>query len=187
MVKLKVYAEAFFQVAAEKNKIDQFQKEADFVISTLKSDKDLRDLLVHPEVTETKKYDLFRGLFAQKIDADFLRFFELIISKKREAFILGILEVFIDMVLEHKNMAKAKVMTPIPLSENQQEAIKQRLKTLLQKDIILEIHLEPDLVSGFKIITGGNIIDAGGKKAIENMKNHMRNANYPEKEVADGT
>ena len=173
MVKLKVYAQAFFEVALEANKVDDYMEEAKLVISAIKENDEFRKLLVHPEVSETKKLNLLNNVFADRVSKDFVGLFKIVVLKRRESFLIGILESFVTLCLEHKNMTVARVLTPVALNEVQQDKIKIKLKSMLGKDIILEVVIRPELISGFRIIADGAIIDTSFRKQMEDMRNAM--------------
>ena len=173
MVKLKVYANAFFEVTLEANKVDEYKNQAEIIIASIKENEEFRKLLVHPDVSETKKLELLNNIFKDVVSEDFLGLFKIIVLKKREAYLVGILETFIKLCLDNKNMTVAKVITPVLLDKNQEEKIKTKLKSMLGKDIILDVILRPELISGFKIIADGAIIDTSFKKQMEDIKNVM--------------
>ena len=175
MVKLKVYSQAFFELALEKNKVDDYMDEAQIIIDALKQNPDFFKVFVHPDMSETKKLQLLSDVFAKRVSDDFIGLFNIVVMKRRESFLLGILESFIKLGLAHKNKTVAKVITPIMLDNTQQEKIKKKLNAMLGKEIILEVVLKPELISGFKIIADGAIIDTSFKKQMDDMRVAMYN------------
>ena len=186
MVKLKVYSQAFFDVAIESGKLDEYASQADMVLSTLKNDENLNKILKHPEVSSEKKFDLLKDLFSGKINEDFLGLFNIILKKRRETYIIEILNGFNKLVLEHKNITVAQVCTPAELTETQKEKINGKLENLLGKKVILDIKIMPELVAGLRIIADGAVIDSSFKKQLANIKQHMiaSLSSLPEKEVS---
>lgn len=185
MVKLKVYSQAFFDVAKERNSIEKYNQEAQFVISVLKNEKDLESLLNHPEISITKKFNLLKALFEDKISEDFLGLFNIILIKRRESAMLFILEEFLKCVREHDKTIIAKVFTPILPDDEQQNKIKTKLKGVLGKEVVLEIIIDPNLVAGLKIVADGSVIDTSFTKQLTSIRNNMYA--YLAKEVVYGT
>ena len=173
MVKLKVYSKAFFEVALERNQVDTYLGQAQVIISAINDNGEFKKLLAHPEVSESKKITLLTDVFKGKVADDFLGLFKTMVLKKREALLVSVLEGFVALCLDHKNMTVAKVITPVALGNTQEEKIKSKLKLMLGKDIILETVLKPELISGFKIIADGAIIDTSFKKQMEDMRHAM--------------
>jgi len=181
VVKLGVYSQAFFEVALEKNAVDQYQKEATFVLSVLNENPDLIQLLLHPKVSVEQKFNLLKELFEDKVAGDFLGLFNTILAKRREVALTGILHGFLEAVQEFKTITTAKVFTPITLNKEQQEKLKEKLRGVLKKQVQLEIVIEPKLVAGLKIIADGAVIDTSFTKQMAEIRNNMH------KEVINAT
>jgi len=199
MVKLKVYAQAFFDLALETGKLDQYTTEAELVIATLANDSDLRGVLVHPEVSTEKKFAILNDIFANNKDSDsakpnaisqdFLGLFNIILTKRREAHLEAILRAYVGLVMEHKNITIAQVYTPVELSDIQSKKIQNKLQETLGKQIILDITIMPELVAGLRIIADGAVIDSSFKKQLANMKQSLytslnQDQRQPAKEVS---
>ena len=174
MVKLKVYSQAFFDVALESGKLDEYVAQTDLVLSTLKTDESLNKLLIHPEVSTESKFSLLKELFANKISEDFLGLFNIILKKRREIHLISILEGFNELVMKHQNIAVAQVFTPAPLTESQKEQINGKLEKQLGKKVILDIKMMPELIAGLRIIADGAVIDSSLKKQLAGITQHMR-------------
>ena len=181
MVKLGVYSKAFFEVALEKNALDQYEKEAEFALSVFSENPDLTQLLLHPKISIAQKFGLLKELFESKLAGDFLGLFNTILIKRREAALVGILHGFLENVKEYKTVTTAKVFSPIMLSEAQQKKLKKKLAGVLKKQVQLEIIIEPKLVAGLKIMADGAVIDTSFRKQMAEIKNTMH------KEVINAT
>ena len=186
MVKLKVYSKAFFEIALEKNKVDAYMSQAQVIIDALNENAQFTKLLVHPDVSETKKIKLLTDVFENRVDEDFIGLFHTVVLKRREIFLVSILEGFVALCLDHKNMTVAKVITPVLLDKMQEQKIKAKLNTMLGKEILLDVIVKPELVSGFKIIADGAIIDTSFKKQMEDMRVAMYK-NLASKEAVHGS
>lgn len=185
MVKLGVYSQAFFEVALERGTVDQYQKEAGFVLSVFNENPDLMKLLLHPKISSEQKFNLLKELFENKVSVDFLGLFNTILTKRRETAFVGILQGFLENVLEYKTATIAKVFTPTLPTAEQQRKIKEKLSIALKKQVQLEIIIEPKLVAGLKIIADGAVIDTSFKKQMAEIKNNMHN--HLAKEVINAT
>ena len=173
MVKLKVYSQAFFDLALESGKLEEYKAQNDLVLSTLKKDENLSKILTHPEVSSEKKFSVLKELFSKKVNEDFLGLFNIVLKKRRENYLIEILEVFSQLVMKHKNISIAQVCTPVELSETQKEKIKTKLQGILGKEIILDVKIMPELVAGLRIIADGAVIDSSFKKQLAAIKQHM--------------
>jgi len=183
MAKLKVYSQAFFDVAKESNQLDKFIEEAKLVLTTLESQPDLFAILNHPETTADQKFGILKDLFGPKVSQDMLGLFNIVLTKRRESGLKDILSGFVDLALKDKNIAIARVYAPVALTSEQQTKIIQKLGAKLNKQIELETIVQPELVAGLRIIVDGAVIDASVKKQIQTIRQHLHTS---AKEVKHG-
>ncbi|MCL1925084.1 MAG: ATP synthase F1 subunit delta [Defluviitaleaceae bacterium] len=174
MAKLKPYSEAFFAIALEKNKIDDYEAQANFILEVYKKDPKLKTMLEHPQVTMNQKNTVLKEAFESKVSGDFLSFFALILRKGREKHLTAILEVFLTLCLSHRDTLEAKVFSPTALTNTQENAIKEKLISISGKNILLKTELDPSLIAGLKVIVDGKLIDLSVKKDISNIKKAMK-------------
>lgn len=173
MVELKVYSQAFFEVALERQKIQEYKDEAKSILKTLYENNDLQKILIHPEVAQSKKFDILKDIFGDKVSGDFLGMFNIVLTKRREIGLKSILEGFLDLVREFNNAVVVKIFTPISLNSEQQQKIVTKLSSSLKRQVKLQINIEPKLVAGFKIVADGAILDASVSKQMANIRNSM--------------
>ena len=173
MVELKVYAEAFFEVALERKKVEEYRAEVESVLSVFDSNKELQQILVHPEIARDVKFSVLKELFEQKVSGDFLGLVNTILTKRRETALVSILHMFIDIVRDYNNGIIAQVYTPIALENDQEEKIKAKLGELLKKNVTLDVTIEPKLVAGLKIVADGTVLDVSISKQMANLKKNL--------------
>lgn len=171
----KAYGKAFFELALESNNLDIYLEEAKLIISVLKSDEIFKQVLKHPEISQENKFTMFKSIFEKKVSESFLGLFKLILNKKREIYLLDILENFLDRALEYKGILIAEVVSSIKLSEGQLLRIEDKLSKNLKKQIILKVSVDSSLIAGLKITVDGHVIDGSVKKQIEDIKNTLYN------------
>ena len=176
MVRLKPYSEAFFAIASEKNKIDEYEAQAKFILETYENSSEMKIMLEHPQVTMAQKRTVLEETFRDKVSFDFLSFFALILRKGREKSFSSILDGFLDLCLENKNTLKARVISAMPLSEVQRASIREKLVSISRKDILIKLEVDPTLIGGIKIIVDGKLIDLSVKNDIKDIKNLMKGA-----------
>ncbi|MCL1936267.1 MAG: ATP synthase F1 subunit delta [Defluviitaleaceae bacterium] len=171
--KLKVYSRAFLEVAIEKNLVNEYGEDARIIISVLKNDENLKKILYHPDVSADKKFIILKNIFSEKINDDFFGLIDIIILKKRENSLVYILEEFVNLTLEHNNTIVAKLYTPSEISILQQDKIKEKISKIINKNVLIDVIITPELIAGFKIIADGIVIDSSFKKQIEQIRNSM--------------
>jgi F-type H+-transporting ATPase subunit delta len=177
---ITIYGKAFFELALAENAIDQYEKEAKMVVETYQLNEAFNKIIRHPDVSESKKFNMLKELFANKVNPNFIGFFNLLITKRRENFLVEILENFLQKALEHKGIMQAKVITAIELTDEQVAKITSQLIKKFNKKVILEQEIDKSLIAGLKIIAGGYVIDASFSKQLADLKTYLYAAEIDE-------
>lgn len=169
------YADALFELALERNQIDLFDEEVKMIYGSITKDKEFCGILNHPQITGEEKMSMLENIFKGKVSDDILGLFHLVLRKNREAELIGILSVFTEKVRVYKRITTAYVASAKPLSDNQLNEIKLKLSQNLNKQVIIETSIEPELIGGVRILVDGHVIDGTIKKQINELKKQLVN------------
>lgn len=165
----KTYSEAIFDVAIEEGRLDDIQREFEFVAQTLIEYPAFNEIICTPKIGNSEKKTVILETFENHISQTLLNFLKIIIDKKRGTDILDIKKDFDRRVDDHKNIVKAKVESVIPLTEEQLETLKGNLKKLTGKEVLLSNQINPELLGGISIQMGDRVIDGSVKFKLEGM------------------
>lgn len=105
-----------------------------------------------------------RGKAMQKEEINFL---QLLYDNDRLSVLPDIENLFGIQVHQANNVCKAKVYTAKVLSEAQHNLIVKMLADKLNKEILLEVEEQPDLIAGIRIEYEGLVLDQSIKGRIE--------------------
>jgi F-type H+-transporting ATPase subunit delta len=169
----KRYAKALFDIAIEKNTIDEFEHQVHTVYQILCSEKEFMKILLHPQVLIEEKIKLLEEIFSSKIANELMGLLVLVIQKNRQDYILEILSTFLDEVKEYKGIVTATVISAVPLTKQQVNQITQKLITNLKKQIQIETQVDPSIIGGLKIRVGDRILDASIEGKLHSLKNQL--------------
>lgn len=155
------YAEALMSLADSQNLVERFGNEAKELLSTLKSSQELRQFLASPVIKTDDKKAVLGQVTAEGLHQYLLNFLQLLIDKKRTAFLTAILEQFLALVRERTATALAKVISVTELSQPQRDRVKEKVKAMTNAhDVELETNLDPSLIGGVVIKVGSQVLDA---------------------------
>ena len=171
----KRYAAALFEIAKEKEAMDDFEKEASLVCQILEKEPELLKLLEHPQVLMEEKIKIMETTFDGKIHDELLGLFVLIIKKNRQVFLIEILEQFLGLVKEAKGQVKAIVTSAIPLTNKQLAQIKETLEKNTHKTIELESKVDKSIIGGIVIRVGDQVVDASIQGKLNGLKAQLNN------------
>lgn len=171
----KRYAIALFELAKEKNNLEQLNTEISFILDSINNNPEFFTIFTHPQISGGEKFQLFKNIFTDNVSEDIIALVSIVINKNRESEIKNIFNEFISLFEEHKGIKTAYVYSAKELSEAQINSIKEKLSQNLNKEIIIKTEIQPDLIGGIKINVGGFLIDNSIKKQLKDIKNSFNN------------
>ena len=172
----KTYAEALFKLAVESGQIDVLFEESKSVIQILKENEDLIKLLCHPKIKKEEKISVIENVFKGRVCDDMTGFLVLTIEKERHNELIGILDVFIGLVKEHKHIGVAYVTTAIELDDARKKEIEQKLiGTTNYVQFEMHFKVDKEIIGGMIIRIKDRVVDSSIKSKIENMSKDLYN------------
>ena len=173
MIVAKRYAVALFQIAKEKQTLDQIETELRVVQQVFTSNKELTDLLSNPKISIEKKKSLVKGAFSA-FSEQVLNTLYLLIDRHRETIVSELVTVFIDLANEERGIAEAKVYTVRPLTDNEQQNIStQFAKKIGKASLRIENVIDRTLVGGVKIRIGNRIYDGSVSGKLQRLEREL--------------
>lgn len=167
------YAEAFFSIAQDDKKIDDYQKELEIVVQALVEVENLKQYFSHLLIPAADKKELTAKIFAGKLSPVTLNFVQMIIDKRRETYLELITEEFREMADESRNIAKAELISAQEVSEEEIKLLEQKLSVSTGKIVQLKQRVDSSLIGGVKIRIGDRIIDGSVAKRLEILKQQL--------------
>lgn len=167
------YAEAFFSIARENNKINDYQLELETVVKTIQEVDNLREYMNHLLIPVAAKKDVLKQLFAEQLSPVTLNFIMMIVEKKRETYIEVIIEEYKDMADEYRNIAKVELIAAKEVPEEDVQYLAEKLSASTGKTVQLNLKVDPTLLGGVKLRMGDQIIDGTVAKKLEMLKEQL--------------
>ena len=169
------YALAIYEIAEEKGKVESYLSELKEVDSVIASNEDLLQVIKHPQISTTKKKEIFADVFKNVLDEDLISFLMILIEKHRILFLSGILEEAEKIHLEKNNTLLAIIKTVVPLKTSEKDNLISKLEKLYKKTIILNEEIDSSIIGGVYVRVGNDVIDGTIKSKFEDMRKLMLN------------
>ncbi|MGI5920581.1 MAG: F0F1 ATP synthase subunit delta [Syntrophomonadaceae bacterium] len=170
------YAEAFFSIAQENNKIDEYQQELEKVVQIIAEVEDLKEYFAHLLIPAAAKKEVAKKVFADQVSPITMNFIQMIIDKKRETYIEVIAEEYRDMADESRNIAKVDLIAAKDVPEEEVKFLADKLSTSTGKTVQLKLTVDPSLLGGVKLRMGDKIIDGTVAKKLEMLRQSLKQA-----------
>jgi F-type H+-transporting ATPase subunit delta len=153
------YAAALFLSVKERNLVDEAYEQFQSFRQILKTEPGLLHLLAGPRVSEEEKVEMIRRLFGERMHRLNVEFLAMLIRKRRISFLPEIIEQLERLIEEEKGIARATVITAVPLAADREELLMRKLEIYSGKTILLEKRVDPGIIGGMVVMIGGEIID----------------------------
>ena len=165
------YALALYEVAKEKDKVDEYINDLREICDLIENNKDFYEVVKHPQISTKNKKRTFINIFKGKIDEELLSFLLILIEKDRILYLREKLNEMEKIDLERKNILSAVVKTAVPLLESEISNLQEKLEKQYNKKITTEI--DKSLLGGVYVRVGNDVIDGTIKSKLEEMKDIM--------------
>lgn len=155
------YAKALMSVAADNNAVDRVGSEVADLLEVLASSEELIGFLSSPLMSPDSKKGVLRQIAEGNVSDFLLSFLLLLVDRGRVAFLQPILQQYQALLRERNQTVLADVTSAVELSEDQQNAIRDRVKTMTGANSVeLSVQIDPSLIGGLVIKVGSQVIDA---------------------------
>lgn len=167
------YARALFQLAIEKNNLEDIRKDVLLIVQSLKDYEQFKMYLKSPVVKPSQKYQLMKDIFASSITETTLNFLGLLVQNKREIHLEDISRQFLEEYSKYKGIKSAMVTTAVSLDESTLQKLHQLLSSTFKTEINLVTQQNPAILGGFILRVGDQQYDASVSNGLKRVKNAL--------------
>ena len=170
----KVYGDALFQAAQEKNCLDAIYEEVLALQTVLEENKELVQILNHPQVVKEEKLQIITNVFEGKVSDEMMGFLLTVVTKGRQNELSSIFGYFGSLVKKVKKIGTAYVTSAVELKDGQKAQIKDKLLATTQY-VEFEMNYEVDssLIGGMIIRIGDRVVDSSIKTRLYELKKQL--------------
>jgi len=154
------YAEALVSLASGQGLLDTFTADVRFIAAVLQATPELGQFLASPLVKTEAKKNLLQQVFADQIHPLLLNALQLLTDRRRIMFLGALCQRFLELQRKLQNIVLAEVTAAVPLTEAQQQSIRERVKDFTQANSVeLQISQDPTVLGGVILKIGSQVID----------------------------
>jgi F-type H+-transporting ATPase subunit delta len=173
------YAKSLLDLAIEKGQLDAVHNDMLFLQELIRSSRELANLLKSPIIKADKKDKILDAITDGRVSVITSSFNKLLLSKGRETYLAEIVNAFIDQYKEYKGIHTVKLTTAVPVSEEVKKAIMDKIsadKNL--KNIELLTSVNEELIGGFVLEIGDELVDGSVAFDLKNIKKQFQNNDF---------
>lgn len=152
------YALAAFEYARDKQQLSAWKAFLESA-SYAAREPSVKRLLLNPDMSSAKLFDLFSEVLASQLDSEQKNFLLLLAQNKRLMALPEIAELFNVYYAYYEKISTVRVITAIDIKEDFRLKLIQALTKRIQREVKLHCDVDPSIIGGAIIHIGDRVID----------------------------
>ena len=171
----RVYAEALFDVAKDKDKLDRIHDELDQFAEALGADRELQIFFFSPYFSSAEKRDGIERAISGA-DPEFVNFLELLAEKHRMPVLFRVQRQFEERWKEEKRMLDVTVTSAVELDPEVVKKVGAEIEKQTDRSVELRSQVDDDILGGIVLQVGNKVLDASVRNRLEKLRRSVARA-----------
>lgn len=169
---VRKYGNALFELAIDKNLLEQIHKDVSSFLELLTDDRDVKVFTFSFKVTPEEKANVFRQAFPDfnEITHNFLA---TVFVNKRQIELEGIIREFQRLYRIDKNYLDVKITVPVALENDTANSITSSLSKLTGQNVILDVTTDSTILGGMKLRIGNVVYDGSVSGRLSKLREKL--------------
>jgi F-type H+-transporting ATPase subunit delta len=171
----RVYAEALFEAARDKDKLDRIHDELDEFSDAVAENRDLQVFLFSPYFSsEEKRKGIERAVSGA--DPELVNFLGLLVEKHRMPAIFRIRDDFDDLWAEANKRLEVTLTSAVELDAKIVERVGKEIERQTDRAIDLRNEVDEGILGGLRLQVGNMVLDASLRSKLERLRKEVASA-----------
>jgi F-type H+-transporting ATPase subunit delta len=171
----EVYSRALFDVAMEKDSLDDIHDQLGQFAEELDQNRDLQVFFFSPYFSSQEKKDGI-GKAISGADENFVRFLELLAERHRMPAIFRIRRDFDELYAEERKLLPVTITSAIELDKSLVKDIRKKIEEQTDRKVELTTKVDPDLLGGLVLRVGNKVLDGSIRARLERLRKQVAKA-----------
>ena len=167
------YAEALFELAIQAEQADQTTAGLETVISAVRQTPEFGQLLASPAIGKEERLAALDTAFRGKVPDILLAILRMMVSRGQMSALNGMARDYDELARGYRGESIAVVTSAVELKEAETVALRAKLEKKLNRKVILQCRVNPELIGGIRVEVDGRIIDGSIRNKLEEIKEVM--------------
>ena len=169
----KEYSEALFALACESGSERKMMNELDSVKEIFDGNEELCALLCAPSIPLSERSSVIERVFCNIASEYVLSFLKLLCERKRLSQLTLCIEGYRELLNDREATVRASVVSAVPLTEDEREALRQRLEKTSGRSVVLECSVDESILGGVIVEMLGTVTDGSLRRRLKEIKEVM--------------
>jgi ATP synthase F1 delta subunit len=168
----RVYADALFGVAKEKDKLDDVHDQLDQVVDALDEHRDLQVYFFSPYFTSAEKRDGIASAFSGA-EPELVNFLELLAERHRMPAIYGIRRIFDELWADDRKRLEVTLTSAVELDQDLVERVGSEIEKRTGREIDLDTVVDENVLGGLVLRVGNVVCDVSVRSKLERLRREV--------------
>jgi F-type H+-transporting ATPase subunit delta len=168
----RIYAEALFEAARDRERLDAVREEFDALAAAVDESPELADLLRNPQIEPETKRDALASVLGEA-DEVFRNFIRLVAEKGRIGELEEIHGEWERLLAAEEQVLALELTTAIELSDEETSAIVRRIEEAAGRRVEVTRHVDPDLIGGLVLQAGSLRVDGSIRGRLNGLREEL--------------
>jgi ATP synthase F1 delta subunit len=171
----RVYSEALFEVALDKDKLDAIHDQLGEVADALDESRDLQVFFFSPYFSSNEKRDgISRAISGA--EPELVNFLELLAEKHRMPALFRVRKRFDELWAKENKRLEVTVTSAVELDASVVESVGAEIEKQTGQTIELNSQIDPEIIGGIKLQVGNMVLDASIRNRLEKLRREVAQA-----------
>jgi F-type H+-transporting ATPase subunit delta len=167
------YAETLLVLATRAQDLRGWGKMLTDVASAMQEQPTLKLFLESPRVSAAQKSEVIGKAFADRMPRLMLRFFQSLVTHRRQMLIPEIATEYLNLVDEAEGRIHARVTVAKETDDAERDAIAKHLSRMFGKEVVPHLTVDPSIMGGVVVHVGDTVLDGSVKKRLASLRRKM--------------
>ncbi len=171
----EVYARALFEVATERDLLDQIHEELGQFADAVDQNRNLAQFLFSPYFSSEEKKDALKRVI-EGADPAFMNFLEALVERHRMPVVFRIRTRLDQLWEEERKLLPVEVTSAVALDDAIVQSIGDRVGEQTGRTVELTSRVDPEILGGLVLRVGNFILDASIVHRLEQLRKQVAHA-----------
>jgi F-type H+-transporting ATPase subunit delta len=167
------YAVALFTASKSRGLLEAVDADLESLQHLIHANPKVLGFLGAPDVSDEKKRAFVAAVLGGRVGPLVLEFVDLLLAKRRLAFLLPAMAQFREMALEARGVVRVQATTAVPMGESERTALAQKLQSFTGKTVQMTASVDPKILGGVVVKIGGKILDGSVKTRLHELRESL--------------
>ena len=169
------YALALFELANEQKKLEAVGRDLAAVAQALAESDEFKALTTSPLVGRDEAVKAVEATArAMQLDTITANFLGVLAKNRRLGQLPAVIRAFNTLSARHRGELTAEIVSAHALDDDQVDALKQKLRARMGRDIAVDLRVDPAILGGLVVKIESQMIDGSIRTKLNNLADAMK-------------